>query len=316
MSDSPQDARGPRPVERVRGEHPSDESWRADALARSRHSDLRSEIVPPLDDHDALRAGALCGEICRNALGGLAAGLILLPPESRPRAQAAAACAVALFDFARQSGLDGEKLALINRWEFELERALSGTPAGQPVFVQVARLHAEEPWPLDLFDGLVAAARRRVAWPRPEDEPRLEAECRDLGRLALLAVGDERPGAEALDLAALLVRTRRLLALGDDLRRHQAGVPTSLLPPAWEAASSGAAATTRAAAAGERDALGARLRDAVSRLDSLSPRLRPAGRFALGAARRLVGRLDPGRLNPAPELGLVERLWLLARSRF
>ena len=316
MSDSPQDARGPRPVERVRGEHPSDESWRADALARSRHSDLRSEIVPPLDDHDALRAGALCGEICRNALGGLAAGLILLPPESRPRAQAAAACAVALFDFARQSGLDGEKLALINRWEFELERALSGTPAGQPVFVQVARLHAEEPWPLDLFDGLVAAARRRVARPRPEDEPRLEAECRDLGRLALLAVGDERPGAEALDLAALLVRTRRLLALGDDLRRHQAGVPTSLLPPAWEAASSGAAATTRAAAAGERDALGARLRDAVSRLDSLSPRLRPAGRFALGAARRLVGRLDPGRLNPAPELGLVERLWLLARSRF
>lgn len=313
MSDASQDPRGPRPVERVRGEHPTDAGWRADALARSRHSDLRAELAPPGEDHDPDRAAAVCGDVCRRALGGLAAGLILLPAAARARAQAAAACGVALFDFARQTGLEGEKLAQINRWELELELALEGAPAGQPVFVRLALLHAEAPWPPALFDGLVGAARRRVARPRPRDEAQLEAECLDLGRLALLALGEEAPRQGAVELAALVVRARRLLALGEDLRRHLAGLPTSALPVAGAVASE---VDVQAAAACERELLATRLREASSLPAALSPPLRPAGRFALGAARRLATRLDPARLDAAPELGLFERIALLLRSRF
>jgi hypothetical protein len=299
----------------VRGQHPTDASWRADAYARSRHSDLRDEISPPAQDHDAERSAALCAEVCRNALGSLAAGLPLLPPPTRRRAQAAAACAVALFDFARQGGLEGEKLTQINRWEFELEGALAGAPTGQPVFVQISRLHRDQRWPTDLFDGLVAAARRRVARARPRDERQRSAECSELGRLALLAVGEEEPTPEALALAALLVRARRLLALGEDLRRDRAGLPMTQLPSTGRQGGR-PEAILRDVVGEEQTELERRLRDARRDLACLPPGLRPAALFALAALRRLVVRLDPDRLTPAPELGLGERLWLLLVSRF
>lgn len=317
MDDRRQSPRPGTPVERVRGEHPSDESWRADAFAPSRHSDLRDEISPPLDVHDPETAEAVCAEICRNALGGLAAGLVLLPASLRRRAQAVSACAVTLLDFARQTGLEGEKLALINRWEFELERSLEGAPAGQPVFVQVARLHAESPLPPQLLDDLVAAARRRVAVRRPRDEVRFEAECRELGRLALSALGVEAPTEGGTELAGLLVRARRLLAFEEDLRRHQVRLPpvsgTRGAGPEPEVDAEEAA---RRAAARERELLGARLDGAAPLVAELPPKLRPAGRFALGAARRLLGRFEPRRPLPAPELGLWERVRLLLVSRW
>lgn len=315
MTEPPHRPRAGPPVERVRGDHPADEAWRADALARSRHSDLRDEISPPLDDHDAEAAAAVCGEICRRSLGGLAAGLLLLGTAERRRAQAAAACAVTLFDFARQSGLEGEKLAQINRWELELERALSATPAGQPIFVQIARLQEESAWAPGLFDGLVAAARRRVTRPRPRDERRLAEECRDLGALALLALGVETPSEGALRLAALLVRARRLLALGEELRRGRPGLPESALPPGWEA-SSEAEEALRVAAVAEQERIAGELAGAREAVRELPGALRPAARFAVGAARRLVERFEPQRPLPAPELGLGERLWLLLRSRW
>jgi hypothetical protein len=149
-------------AEEIRDRHPADPVWRADALAASRHRRLADEIPQPKDDFDAGRAEALCAEICRDVLRDYAPGLALLEPGDRRRVQALAAYARTLFDFARQRGLEGERLAQINRWEFTLESALSGQPVGQPVFVAMARCEREQPWPREALDELATAARRSV----------------------------------------------------------------------------------------------------------------------------------------------------------
>lgn len=119
-------------------------------------------MVEPLDDHDPARAEKVCGEICRAALVDLAPALLLLPATERRRARALGAFVLTLFDFADQPGLDGDRLAEINRWEFQLEEALEGRPPGQPVFVLMAREEAIRPWPRPALDLVVAAARRRA----------------------------------------------------------------------------------------------------------------------------------------------------------
>ncbi len=151
--------RGGIPVERVRDEHPEGDSWRADALAASRHSRLLDELRRPLEDHRPERAAEVCGDVARAILRDFAPALILLPAAERRRAQALAAYALTLFDFAAQTGLEGERLSQINRWEFELEAALSGRPAGQPVWVLLAAEERRRPWPREALDALGDAAR-------------------------------------------------------------------------------------------------------------------------------------------------------------
>ena len=70
--------------------------------------------------------------------------LAVLERLDRERVQTLAAYAYTLFDFARQHGVEGERLAQINRWEFTLEAALSGQKVGQPIFLRMAR----DLWPL------------------------------------------------------------------------------------------------------------------------------------------------------------------------
>jgi hypothetical protein len=149
-------------AEEIRDRHPADPAWRADALGSSRHRRLTDEIPEPKEDFDTARAEALCAEICREVLRDYAPGLALLAPEDRRRVQALTAYTRTLFDFARQRGLEGERLAQINRWEFTLESALSGQPIGQPVFVAMARCERERPWRREALDELAAAARRSV----------------------------------------------------------------------------------------------------------------------------------------------------------
>ncbi len=127
----------------IREQHPEGVAWRADALAGSRHRRLLDEIPRPQDDFDPARSAALCAAICRELLRDFAPGLALLEPAERRRLQALAAYVRTLFDFARQRGLEGERLAQINRWEFTLETALSGQAVGQPVFVAMASRTAE-----------------------------------------------------------------------------------------------------------------------------------------------------------------------------
>src|SRR5690242_126899 len=107
-----------------RDSHPEAADWRADALARSQHSRLSAELRAPAEDHDGERAAALCAELARGLLADFAPALVFLAPEERRRAQALLAYGRTLFDFARQRGVEGERLAEINRFEFTLETAL------------------------------------------------------------------------------------------------------------------------------------------------------------------------------------------------
>jgi hypothetical protein len=166
----------------IRDQHPEGAAWRADALAGSRHRRLADEIPPPLEDFDPEHAAALCAEVCREWLGDYAPGLALLPPGERRRVQALAAYARTLYDFARQRGLQGERLAQINRWEFALETALAEKPVGQPVFVAMAGCERERPWPRQALDEIAAAARRRAML---DERPRRQADDQQVARAVL-----------------------------------------------------------------------------------------------------------------------------------
>ncbi len=193
----------------IRERRPEGGAWRADALAGSRHRRLLDEIPRPQDDFDPERSAALCAEICRELLRDFAPGLALLPPAERRRLQALAAYTRTLFDFARQRGLEGERLAQINRWEFTLETALSGQAVGQPVFVAMARCEQERPWPRVALDELAAAARRGVTL--DEQHPWSAAHDRRLARAlldALLGEGTASTADEATVAEALALRRR------------------------------------------------------------------------------------------------------------
>ena len=171
----PERTAGALPVERVRGARPEDEAWRADALAGSRHSRWADELRQPLELHDLDRAEEICRQVTRLALQDYAPALMLLAGRPRRQVQALTAYTLVLLDFACQTGLEGEKLTAINRWEFELEAALDGHPTGQPVFVLLHSLEQEGAWAREGFDRLHSAARHRAVQIRPRDRAAAEA---------------------------------------------------------------------------------------------------------------------------------------------
>ncbi len=208
--DGPPRGLGPRgKPERLLEAHPTDPAWRADALAGSRHSRLADEVRPPLADSDPVRAQQLCARITREVLRDFAPGLVFLRGADRNRVQALTAFARTLFDFARQRGLEGDRLALLNNWEFQTEEALSpgrGThPPSQPVFVAMASAGAVRPWPRTALDRLFDLARSEaVGRPVPPRELATtllaclwhpEAEVDPASRDLLEAALTERPGA-------------------------------------------------------------------------------------------------------------------------
>ena len=60
----------------------------------------------------------MCAAICRDLFLDFAPALILLKPAARRRVQALAAYARTLFDFTNDHGLEGERFAQVNRWQF------------------------------------------------------------------------------------------------------------------------------------------------------------------------------------------------------
>ena len=306
------------PVERARASRPDDDSWRADALAGSRHSRWVEELRQPLDLHDRGRAAEICGQVTRLALQDFAPALLLLPRADRHRLQALTAYALTLFDFARQTGLEGERLTAINRWEFDLEAALDGQPTGQPVFVLIHALDQQRPWAREGFDPLHAFARRRCAQPRPADRRAAERNALVLGKsLAWLLLGEE-PADPVARFASALVRLRGLLDLGDDLRRHRASLPISEIPDSW---STGDRA--------EPEILAVAIQDECTRLDSVIenheylsqvPRdLRAAARYSQRTAQKLLKQVESAGVSiveTPPQVGLLDRLGLVVRSRW
>jgi phytoene/squalene synthetase len=301
----------------TRERHPADGEWRADSLARSQHSRLDQEIRAPAEDHDEERAAALCAALCRGLLGDFAPALLLLSAAERRRVQAFVAYAHTLFDFARQHGVEGERLAQINRWEFTLDLALSGEKVGQPVFVAMAREHALRPWPEAALGEVADCARWRATRPRPASPEEAEAFGERLARAAATALLGRAPAAELAAFGGALLRLHALQNLGPESARHRCPLPASELPPDFEAPA--APGLLLRAAQRECRLLRPRLLKAPRGLVELTARYRRAAVFALLAALKLLIRIEDGEtelLREPPRLGLVSRLGLLARARW
>ncbi len=305
----------------LREQHPAGESWRADALARSGHGRLLEELREPQQDFDEERALELCAEICRNLLGDFAPALLLLPPLERQRVQTLLAYTHTLFDFARQRGVEGEKLAQINRWEFTLEAALSGQPVGQPIFVRMAREQKRQAWPAEALDDLAACARRRATRPRPATPEEAEAGAERLARSVAAALLGQEPPAEVSGLLGTLVRIRTLQMLGAEIDGRRLPLAMSDLPDDWTADPQGRPDPQLLFEAVRKEC--ARLRPRLLRaprgLVELPPGYRRAAVFCLMASVRLLTGIedsDTGLLRTPPQLGLLSRLGFLMRARW
>lgn len=299
--------------ERGQDRRPEGGDWRADSLARSRHS--RMELPRPVEDFDPHKAELLCAEVTRSLLGDFSPALLLFHGTERRRVQALLAYAHTLFDFARQTGVEGERLAQINRFTLTLESALSGEPVGQPIFVAMSREHARRPWPLDALDELAGRARWRAMRPRPATSDQAEAEAVALASTVGSALLEEAWSSEMGDLGGAVVRLWGLQRLGDELRRHRCPLAVKELPEGAER---------------DRVALLGAIRRECARLHHLllrAPRsltgvpagYRRAAVYALHAAVRLLSVLeeeDLGWLEKPPRLGLGARLTFLLRARW
>lgn len=289
---------------------------RGDGLAPSAHGRFAELAAPPQDDFDPERAVALCAGVCRAALGDFAPALLLLPEIERRRAQAVAAFILTLFDFARQRGADGERLAQINRWEFTLEAALAGERIGQPIFLRLGEEQRRRALSNDGLDALFAAARTRATLSRPADPDDAARRRALLARgLALTLVGD--PASEAtVEFASGLLGLQALLSLGGELAGGRCPLPESELPgvppvPPPERVAAAVAAECR------------RLQPLLLRGGRAAREVpltfrRPAA-FLVLASTRLLARVEESGtalLGQPPHLGPLERLALVARSRW
>jgi len=315
--DTPAPAAGPREErDAAPGDGSGRRNERGDALAPSAHGRFAELVAPPRDDFDPQRAVELCAGICRAVLGDFAPALLLLPEIERRRAQAVAAFALTLFDFARQRGADGERLAQINRWEFTLEAALAGERIGQPIFLRLGEEQRRRPFSSDGLDALFASARGRATIARPADPDEAARRRTLLARgLALTLTGD--PASDAtVEFASGLLGLQALLSLGGELAGGRCPLPESDLPevppvPPPELVAAAVAAECR------------RLQPLLLRGGRAAREVpltfrRPAT-FLVLASTRLLARVEESGaalLARAPRIGPLERRVLSTRSRW
>lgn len=308
--------KGPAAPE-VRERHPEGGEWRADSLARSQHSRLDAEVSRPAEDFDEEKAELVCAGITRDLLGDFAPALLLLPQTERRRVQALLAYAHTLFDFARQTGIEGEKLAQINRWEFTLEAALSGQQVGQPIFLRMARENERRRWPVDALDELTAAARRRATRPRPATVSDAELDAAALARAVGKALLEKSLNSEVNDLASALVRLWSLQHLGDEVTRNRCPLPATEVRPGDDGRLD--PGQLQEAIRRECQRLRSRLLRAPRGLVDLPDGYRRAAVFALLAALHLLSEIEDGDsqlLTEPPRLGVRSRIGFLLRARW
>lgn len=273
---------------------------------------------------DEQRALDVCGDICRGLLGDFAPALLLLTALEKQRVQALLAYTHTLFDFARQHGLAGERLAQINRWEYTLDTVLSGEPVAQPIFIRMAREQRRRAWPVRALDDLSACARRRAIRPRPSTPEQADAEAERLARaVASVLLGQEPPG-EVSGFLGALIRLRTLQILGTEVGRNRWPVAVSELPEeriGRMALVDGRPDPAQLIEVVHRECARLRLRlmRAPRGLVELPPGYRRAAVFCLLASLRLLTGLEDGGpevLRTPPQIGLGSRLALLSRARW
>src|SRR3954454_24865764 len=305
-------------------------------VERLRQRRLAGEPHPPAEDLDEEKAEELCAGIARHLLGDFAPALLLLPGTERRRAQALLAYTYGLFDFARQGGLEGEKLAQINRWEFTLEAAFAGERTGQPVFLRMARENERRRWPVDALDDLATAARRRALRRRPATVADTDGEALSLGRAVAAALLEKSLNAEVDGLASALVRLGALQRLGEGTAgpggplaagegegggEETAGRRCPLPASEVEEGEDGRLDPAHLLAAARRECprIRSRLLRAPRGLVGLPHGYRRAAVFSLLAALRLLTEIeDPETdlLKASPRLPLGARIGLLMRARW
>ncbi len=298
--------------------HPQDPAWRADALGASLHSRLADEIRPPGPERtDPEAVIELCAELARGQLGDFAPALALLTRPERRRAQALFCHAAVLFDFARQRGVEGERLAAINRWEYALDEALSGRPAGQPIVAAMGREQGRRRWSIEGLDALCASARHRATHPQPATAEEAERDARKLAQ----AVGHLWLGAplsnEIEALGAGLIRLHRLQQLGSETAAGRCPLPRTEVD---DAASHPPKDEILLAAAHKECA---RLRPlflgGARGLPALPAGFRQTVAYALFAGLSLLSQIeeaDGSLLITPPRIGLRERIGLIVRARW
>jgi phytoene/squalene synthetase len=311
---------------------PADPAWRSDCLSRAQHT----RLVDPLGDPAAVTpsepggettgptaagaaAEALCAAITRDLLGDFAPALLLLPSTERSRARALIACARFLFDFARQPGPEGERLAGIARCEYGLEQAFSGQLAVPPILLRMGQENARRRWPPDALDELIACARRRALRPHAVNAAALEAEQRNLSRAVGTALLEERINSEVSGFVGALTRLSALRRGGFEGLQEDQDVKKKAKEKEDEEQEQEEKEEKKAAAVAlQREC--ARLRPRLLRaprgLVELPAHYRRAGIFCLLVALRLLSQVEeaggsplaaPPRLSPGTRIGMLLR---------
>lgn len=298
--------------------HPDDPAWRADALGASRHSRLADEIRPPdAERSDPEAAIELCADLARSRLGDFAPALALLTRPERRRVQALVAYAAVLFDFARQRGVEGERLAAINRWEYALDESLSGRPPGQPIFAGMAREQGRRRWSIEGLDAISASARNRALRGQPATPEEAERSARALAQAVAHAWLGVPPSLEIEALGAGLIRLHRLQQLGNETAAGRCPLPRSEVGDATSAPPG--EPQLLAAARKECGRLRALFLGGARGLPALPAGFRQTAAYALFAGLSLLSQIeeaDESLLVHPPKIGLRTRIGLLARARW
>lgn len=264
------------------------------------------------EDQEGKEAEELCAGSVRSLLGDFAPALLLLPGTERLRAQALLAYTRGLFDLARQPGLEGEKLAGINRWELALEMALAGELPEGPIFLRMARENERRRWPVDALDELAACARRRAVRRRPATAVDADVEALALGRAVAASLLEKSLNAEVDGLASALVRLGSLQRLAEETRERRCPLPASEVP-------GDDPDPMRLAVRRECPRIRSRLLRAPRGLAGLPHGYRRAAVFSLLAGLRLLTEIEDPEidlLKTVPRLGLGSRVGFLLRARW
>lgn len=306
----------PAPIpDAVRDERPADPAWRADALRPSPHRRLADEIAEP---RAATRREAeeVCRRITRTVLRDFAPALVLLRPSDRERLRALTAWTVTLFDLANQQGLAGERLAAVNRWEFELEQALEGRPTPQPVFLELAREARRVPWDTADFERLTALARECAVGEQPATADAAAAASRRLA-VALVQCFVATPGPALLQLAEGLIRVRQLQDL--HLALHHGSPVPATAGESWRAQRQPPREELETAVLRECERTRSLLMGGARGVGEMPEELRAAALWLVYAGLALVTDVedDPhAAAERAPRLAAMRRIGLLLRARW
>ncbi len=191
-------------------------------LLGSRHARLADHIEAPEDDLSLEQAERLCAEVTRAWLGDFAPALLLVGAAPRRRLQAALTLTRTCIDFALQPGVEGERMAALNRLQFELEEALDRNPRGQPAYLLIASEEERKPWNREAWDGFFDRVRA-VAIRSSLDRARMDSIARAMAEVVDSETGEQRLTnglAHALSL---------VLARAEDWRFGKAARPAAVV---------------------------------------------------------------------------------------